>query len=268
MVLTIAGCEQAGRPEHHGGAGAATRAITVGRSVEGRPIRAIELGDPAAPRRVLVVGCLHGSEKAGQEVTRRLRSATIPAGVLIWVVDQFNPDGCKAGTRQNAAGVDLNRNSPWRWRRLGGEFYSGPRPLSEPESRAINSFIRCVQPQVSIWYHQSAALVDASGGSRTVERRYARLVGLPFRRIGLEPGSITSWQNAHFVKDTAFVVELPPGRLSASAARRHLAAVLAIARTISSRPPGPTSTACLGPSGMRVAWVRPRAEPSPRASSH
>jgi protein MpaA len=192
-----------------------------------------------------VVGCVHGSESAGEAVTRRLRSTALRTGVLIWVVDQFNPDGCRAGTRENTRGVDLNRNSPWHWRRLRGEYYSGPRPLSEPESRAINTFVRCVQPQISIWYHQAAALVDDSGGKRPVERRYARLVGLPFRRIGLEPGSITSWQNAAFPQDTAFVVELPPGRLPADAAKRHISAVLALARAIPPRPRGPNSAACL-----------------------
>jgi murein peptide amidase A len=245
LALMSTGCERTGHAAQHTPVDAHTVSrVILGRSIEGRPIRAVELGDPAAPRRVLVVGCVHGSESAGEAVTRDLRSVAVPAGVLIWAVDRFNPDGCRAGTRQNARGVDLNRNSPWHWRRLGGEFYSGPRPLSEPESRAINSLVRCVQPQISVWYHQSAALVDDSGGNRPIERRYARIVGLPFRHIGLEPGSITSWQNAVFPRHTAFVVELPPGRLGATAARRHVSAVLALAQAIPARPQGPNRQAC------------------------
>ena len=83
-------------------------------------------------------------------------------------------DGCRADTRGNAHGVDLNRNSPWHWRRLEHPFYSGPHPLSEPESRAINRLVRKLHPALSIWYHQQAALVDTgSGGSLGLERRYA-----------------------------------------------------------------------------------------------
>jgi murein peptide amidase A len=244
LALTIIGCEEMGQAKRHIADPGDVRRVVVGRSVEGRPIRAVELGDPAAPRRLLAVGCIHGSERAGEAVTRSLRSTALPGGVVIWVVDQFNPDGCRAGTRQNGHGVDLNRNSPWHWRRLTGEFYSGKRPLSEPESRAINRFVRCVQPQVSVWYHQAAALVDDSGGQRSVERRYARLVDLPFRHIGREPGSITSWQNAAFPQDAAFVVELPPGRLRAHAAQRHVAALLSLALAIPPRPPDQTEGRC------------------------
>jgi protein MpaA len=201
----------------------------VGHSVLGRPIVARVVGSPTSPRRVLIVGCVHGNETAGEAITRRLRTAAVPAGVALWLVDEFNPDGCRAHTRQNAHGVDLNRNSPWHWRPLGGIFYSGPRPLSEPESRAIVRLIRQIRPAISIWYHQHAALVDDAGGSRLIESRYARLVGLPFRRFGTYPGSITSWQDATFPRDTAFVVELPAGRLSATAVARHAAAVMALA---------------------------------------
>src|SRR5262245_25332316 len=150
LTLTITGCEETGHAERRASALVAGRRVIIGRSVDGRPIHAVELGDPAAVRRLLVVGCIHGNERAGQAVTRRLRTAALPAGVTIWAVDQFNPDGCKAGTRENAHGVDLNRNSPWYWRRLRGEFYSGTQPLSEPESRAIYRFVRCVEPQVSV----------------------------------------------------------------------------------------------------------------------
>lgn len=215
-----------------GPAAAATpvHSLVVGHSVRGRTIRAYVVGDPNSTRRMLIVGCVHGNETAGEAITRRLRHASPPRGVALWIVDSFNPDGAAADTRQNADGVDLNRNAPWHWEHLTGIFYSGPRPLSEPESRAINALVRRVRPAISIWYHQHAALVDDAGGSRAIERRYARLVGLPFVRFGAPPGSITSWQNATFPSDTAFVVELPGGALPASAVERHAKAVLALAR--------------------------------------
>jgi murein peptide amidase A len=204
----------------------------IGRSVEGRAIRAWEVGEAGAARHVLVVGCIHGNERAGEAITRRLRGTQPPAGAQLLLVDRFNPDGCAAGTRQNARGVDLNRNSPRRWRPLdrpGGTYYSGPRPLSEPESRAIVRFVKRFRPDVSIWYHQHARLVVRSGGDPRVERRYARLVGLPYRRYTRPPGSITSWQNASFPAASAFVVELPAGRLSSGSVARHVRAVLRLA---------------------------------------
>jgi murein peptide amidase A len=205
-----------------------------GRSVRGTPLRAVRVGDPAAPRKLLVVGCIHGNECAGEAVTRRLRVLTPPAGTSIWVVDDVNPDGHAAGTRQNADGVDLNRNFGFRWRPLGGIFNSGPRPFSEPESRAARSLIRRVSPAITIWFHQHMNLVDAPGGDIRIERRYARLVGLPLRRLPPYPGTATRWQNHTFPGTTAFVVELPAGPLTQRAANRYARAVLALAAVPSS----------------------------------
>ena len=113
-------------------------------------------------------------------------------------------------------------------------YYSGPGPLSEPESRAINRLVRRLRPKVSVWYHQHAALVDdSSGGNAGLERRYAELAGLPLRNYGVYPGSITTWQDATFPNDTAFVVELPAGVLSRSEVARHVTAVLALTRAVS-----------------------------------
>jgi protein MpaA len=208
------------------------RVVVIGRSVRGREILARVVGDPAASRHILVVGCVHGNETAGEAITRRLRSAAPPTGSVLWLVDEFNPDGCRTNTRQNAHGVDLNRNSPWHWEHLerpGGTYYSGPGPLSEPESRAINRLVRRLRPTVSIWYHQHASLVDdSSDGSVAIERRYARAVGLPLQNYGVFPGSIATWQDVTYPHDTAFVVELPAGPLAPSSITRHVAAILAL----------------------------------------
>jgi protein MpaA len=220
-------------PPAAGGQRGEATVVVIGHSVRGREILARTVGSPAASRRILIVGCVHGNEPAGEAITRRLRTVTPPARTALWLVDEFNPDGCRAHTRQNAHGVDLNRNSPWHWQPLerpGGTYYSGQGPLSEPESRAINRLVRKLRPAVSIWYHQHASLVDySSGGSPAIERRYADAVGLPVRYYGVFPGSITSWQDSTYPADTAFVVELPAGALAPSAVARHVAAVLRLA---------------------------------------
>ena len=203
------------------------RQILLGRSVEGRPIVAVETGDFDESQRVLVVGCIHGNETAGIAIARRL--SHISAGsVDLWIVPILNPDGVALRTRGNADGVDLNRNFPWQWQHLSGLFYSGRTALSEPESRIAFALIRRVRPNVSLWFHQHMRLVDASGGSLKVERRYATLVGLPLIRLPREPGSAVTWENHALPGTTAFVVELPAGSLSGAMIGRYARAVVAL----------------------------------------
>lgn len=197
------------------------QAAIIGHSVRGRPIRAVRIGPASAPRRLLIVACIHGDEPSGEAITRRLRGAAVPPRTSIWVIDRANPDGCAAGTRKNARGVDLNRNSPWRWAHIngpGGVYYSGPRAWSEPESRTLDAFVRRIQPAITIWYHQHANLVDAStGGDIAIERDYARRVGMLLVRLGVYRGCFTGWQNANLPGTATFVVELPGGRLPRAA---------------------------------------------------
>ncbi len=222
--LAVAAVLLLAAPEH-----AHAHRLLLGRSVDGRSIAAVELGDPQSPRKVLVVGCIHGNEGAGIAIAGTLERMRPPPGVDLWIVADLNPDGFAAGTRQNAHGVDLNRNFPWRWRPLTGEYYSGSRPLSEPESRLADRLILRLRPRISIWFHQQDRLVDESGGHVAVERRFSQLVGLPLRRMPRYPGSAVGWENHRLPGTTAFVVELPAGALSAGSVSRYAAAVLAIA---------------------------------------
>lgn len=181
----------------------------IGHSVQGRPIVAVRNGEPSAPERVLVIGCVHGNEAAGMRIARRLIAAPPLSDAALWIVPTLNPDGVAADTRGNAHGVDLNRNFPFGWRPLGGLEYSGTGALSEPESRAARRLILGIRPDMTIWFHQPLDLVDRSGGDVAIERRFSRLVGLPLVRLSRYPGSASSWQNHALPASTAFVVELP-----------------------------------------------------------
>jgi murein peptide amidase A len=156
--------------------------------------------------------------------------ATSPDDIDLWVIRNLNPDGFRADTRQNGRGVDLNRNFPYRWRSIGRPWdteFSGPHPLSEPEDRIARRLIKRVQPDVSIWFHQPLALVVRSAGDITIQRRFARRVGLPLVRLsGRYPGSATSWQNHWHPEAAAFVVELPSRSLSQTAVNRYANAIV------------------------------------------
>lgn len=211
-------------------------ALPVGHSVDGRAIRPVVLGSAPPARTLLVVGCIHGNEPAGMAVTRALVRAGALPGTEIVVLRTLNPDGCLArGTRQNAHGVDLNRNFPSNWAAIGrrGSFqWSGPRPLSEPESRYFVALVRALRPAVTVFFHQHEDVVRAWGGSRRTARRFAQLLRgvLPYRDEPWPYGTASNWQNHAFPGSASFVVELPAGPVPAAAVPRYVRALRDLAR--------------------------------------
>jgi protein MpaA len=208
----------------------------VGRSAEGRPIKAIAVNggagdDRDSSPRVLAIGCIHGDECAGIGVVRCSYFCRRPETGDLIVVRNLNPDGLALGTRLNGRGVDLNRNFVADWRPIGSPGdpeHSGPAPFSEPETRIARRLIRTLRPDVTIWFHQQAQpLVRAWGPSVRAARIYARLAGLPFHHLPWMDGTAPNWQNNRFPGTSSFVVELPAaGDVDAD---RHSAAILALA---------------------------------------
>jgi len=211
----------------------------IGRSAQGRPIavtRITRAGDRVR-RRVLVVGCVHGDECAGRAIVARLReralAGALPPHAELLLVRNLNPDGTALGRRQNAHGVDLNRNGSFGRQYLGppgSRFYAGPRAWSEPESRAIRSLILAVRPDVVVWYHQPLTRIDVpEAGWDGRARAYGQRVGLPVRPLPHYPGSLSRWVNERVRPGSSFVVELDGRRtLGRTLADRHADAVLAL----------------------------------------
>ena len=212
-----------------------TTRYVIGYSVEHRPIVAVRLGSAAAKRSLLVVGSIAGDEPGGIAVVDALRAHRPIPGVAIWLISNMNPDGLARRTRVNADGVDLNRNFSFAWRAiapLGSRNYPGPRPLSEPESRAVAAFIRRVRPTLSIWLHQPYALVDDSQGPMWAEELVAHAMGLPLDHLSDYPGSAIGWED-HLISHSAFDLELPGSTLSNSAIGRCADAIMHVARNLS-----------------------------------
>jgi protein MpaA len=207
---------------------ATAAAIVAGFSVQHRPIDLVHVKGPGP--RVLVVGAIHGNETAGMAVVSALRR--LHPREDLWLVPTLNPDGVARGTRQNAHGIDLNRNFPAGWRSFGppwSTFAAGPRPFSEPETRIARSLVLRLRPRVTIWFHQHRNLVWAYGRSSAAGRRYAQLAGMRYRHWRWLDGSATNWQNHLPGGAASFTVELPAGSLDAGGLRRQVRAVLRVA---------------------------------------
>jgi protein MpaA len=213
---------------------AAGPVVEFGKAASGKTLRAVRLGDPDAKRKALVVGSIHGDERAGHDVVAALHDRAGKIGdVDLWVVRTVNPDGVRRDIRQNGRGVDLNRNFPYRWRPSSpaSAEYSGPRPLSEPESWAVARLAKRHRFDVSIWYHQPwGQVLLPCKGPAPIEKRYARIARFPTNRCRGQrlPGTVASWQDHRFGGE-AFVVELTGDGVSAAGARRHARAAAVVA---------------------------------------
>lgn len=163
---------------------------TIGYSRQGRAINAYYFGSGGTT--ILYVGAIHGNEPSSKYILEDwiteldANIGRIPSGRQIVVVPSINPDGIAVGGRNNAAGVNLDRNFPtndWAtdihsadgFRKGGG----GKKPLSEPESQAMAALVQRLRPRLMLSYHSLGSLVMGDPGaiSETYAARYAAMVG-------------------------------------------------------------------------------------------
>lgn len=192
--------------EEHDSAVIGTRVL--GKSVRDRKILAYHLGEPGKPT-VVLISTMHGDEPDTRKILQILRDGRPIHGINLWVVPTYNPDGLAAGTRKNARGVDLNRNYPYNWADLDGNYESGPKPASEPETRAMMRFLKDVKPRWILSFHQPLYGVDTDTKNKRFARRVARRLDLPAKRFdcgGVCHGTMTGWYNDKF-KGSALTVE-------------------------------------------------------------
>ena len=172
------------------------RVEEYGRSRDGVPLRVfLPAGD--GPVAGLLTAAQHGEEADTALLVRRLLER-VPAAETRWaVIPVLNPDGLLAGTRQNAAGVDLNRNFPASTWEPGETFTFPPgidpevrilvepdEPLlagahagSEPETQALTALIERLEPPLVVDLHSPLELIFVRGAVPPERDRGARPLG-------------------------------------------------------------------------------------------
>jgi len=145
-----------------------------------------------------IMAGIHGDEAAGTALVRQFRDyldrhRNLLEGKKVVLLPLANPDGKAGQIRQNARGVDLNRNFPSANRVVSPE--SGRSALSEPETWVVYKIIREYRPARIISVHQPLGCVDYDGPAEDIARRMAEACGLPQKRLGARPGSLGSYSS-------------------------------------------------------------------------
>lgn len=220
--------------------------VKLGESVLGDPIVMEVFGDGA--NRILIVGGIHGDEPGGVRVAELLIESLRSKpeywrGRTVGVLACANPDGLRARTRVNAAGIDLNRNFPTRdWRPArAGEHSHGSAAGSEPETRAVMRAVELVRPQRLIDLHSIAnggQCNNYDGPGRELAELMGFHNGYPVSEdIGYPtPGALGCWVGID-LNIPAITLELPRGESGRKCWEENARALFAATQADEINPP-------------------------------
>ena len=233
-----------------------------GYSVLRQPLIAYQIGNPTAPRRLLITAGMHAREWIGTLAlqTWLQQQCTLPDDVCIMAVPCCNPDGVQLATtgcknlsrrrqkflqrinhhshdfslwKANIRAVDLNVNFDAGWGQGRTNLttatpanYIGPEPHSEPENRALLRLIKRFRPTASLALHSKGNVIYYS---RPEDQPTAeRLAALTDFEAILSTGSYGGLTDYLALRKNipSFTVELGDDTLAHPLGREHLSAIM------------------------------------------
>lgn len=210
-------------------------ALMIGDTPPSPPRKTASIGKNTRATRILVIGGIHGDELTSASIVFRWMQwlGEPEASQHHWRVAPIaNPDGLLSDPpqRMNANGVDLNRNfgTP-DWQRDAHDYWTrrtskdprrfpGDQPVSEPETRWLQSEIERFKPDIIVAIHAPYGVLDFDGPAEE-PRRFGHL---RLNRLGVYPGSLGNYGGVH--KNVPVItIELPnAGRMPSDTEMRDI----------------------------------------------
>lgn len=172
------------------------------KSVKGDPIFHTDYNSKLeSPKKILVISLIHGDETHSGSLGRFWleRLEKISPRNSWRVIPVANPDGVKQKTRNNANGIDINRNFPtvdWSsdaikfWEKFAQKSqrkFPGYAAASESETTCIMKHLEDYKPDFVISIHTPLNVLDFDGPKLKKRIPYSYL---PWRSLGNFPGSL------------------------------------------------------------------------------
>jgi protein MpaA len=221
--------------------------VEIGRSRGGLPLKLYRPAGAGTIDGLLIAG-IHGEEPETLLLARRLLERIDGTDTSWAILPCANPDGVLHGVRQNAAGVDLNRNFPSASWQPGHSFTYPPGTQvrrrqhrtnrsspgeaagSEPETIALITLIEQLEPTLILDLHSPLELIAPTpAADPLVVQRLAAAAELSVQpNLGSPtPGALRDWCTDRRIGAITYEVEhaaLP------QLAARHLPGLAALIR--------------------------------------
>jgi len=156
------------------------RKVTIGTSVQGRPIECVVVSDNVASEEIepemRIHGAIHGDEKTSamttlnylEVLTDNYATSSMCTYIVdnteTWIIPVLNPDGYFNNQRSNANGIDLNRNLSYEWTGSGG----GSAPFCEPETAALRDITMQNWPAIENFVNPFTGGLSLHGGAECI----------------------------------------------------------------------------------------------------
>lgn len=186
---------------------------SVTKTKNGNDIFLIEKNAKKFDKTVLIIGVFHGDEQQGEFlINKYLKSPFVIRKNRLFFIPCLNPDGKEKNTRQNANGVDLNRNFPTKnWEKLNkNDYYGGEKAESELETQFLVKIMNKEKIDCILAFHSPYKVVNFDGPAKEIAKKISEITGYPVQEdIGYPtPGSFGTYSGIER-KIPIITLELP-----------------------------------------------------------
>ena len=174
------------------------KVVKTAKTVKNNTIELLETDNEKYDKTILIIGVFHGEEPQGEYLIREYLKTDL-SGIKnkLLFIPCLNPDGKIINKRQNANGIDLNRNFPTKnWKVTDNpEYFGGTSPASETETKFMIDVLSNYKIDAILSIHAPFKIVNYDGPAKEIAKKISDITGYPVQwDIGYStPGSFGNY---------------------------------------------------------------------------
>ena len=174
------------------------RTAKTAKTIKNNKIELFETTNTDYKKTVLIIGVFHGEEPQGEYLINKFLETNLSEiKNKLLVIPCLNPDGKSINRRQNANGIDLNRNFPTtNWKKTdNADYFGGNEPASEIETKFMIEVLNNYKINAILSIHAPFKIVNYDGPAKEIAEKISKITGYPVQAdIGYPtPGSFGNY---------------------------------------------------------------------------
>lgn len=172
--------------------------VKTAKTINNNKIELIETKNDKFDKTILIVGVFHGEEPQGKYLINKfLKTDLSTVKNKLLFIPCLNPDGMSKNQRQNANGIDLNRNFPTKnWAiTTKKEYFGGNQAGSEIETQFMIDVLNDYKIDAILSIHAPFEIVNYDGPAKELALKISEITSYPVQAdIGYPtPGSFGTY---------------------------------------------------------------------------